>query len=372
MSSKTRDQVTARFAGMSPAQKQQAISGSIASFKEMENKQAALMAKMQEIESTVEVSEMRLSEVNEHTANMNQSIAELIVGLDVTAAGIGSDLDSLLQPTAKEKIIGIFSKGRATAMRETRVRGADIDANLTNFLAKSDAIVGMLTTQLHNIVEQRGIVTKSLEETLQARVQTLKAKTETSAKLDALIPELTAMKQQIDAETDPAKRAEIEAVFDRKNGEYNALKTQEQELLSQSQTQEGHIKTYQIYQNSLQTQEGTQRVLVAKIKMDTDERSRQWPALLESMKTATIQNNAHAINDVGVEVDKKGRETMVGIGVATEKRMTDMLRAHSGNMAQAQFMEDQRRRASEEFDKAFEQIMSDHNTGMAAYTEARS
>lgn len=364
MSVKTsvREQMKTRFAALSQAEQSKAIEKNIAAFQLHQDQQQAVISKLGEIGGEMDLASLRLSEVGEHTDAMNQSIAELIIGLDVAATGIETEIDGLQESTVGEKIIGLFSSRKATAMKETRVRSADIGDNLNSLLSKSNAITALIQRQLEVIVGQKATVEASLRGILGERAKTLEAKAAITAKLDAMVPEMEALQERIANEADAAARAALQSDFESRNVDYNALKQQEQELLSASQTQEGHTETYRIYLNSLQTQEASQRILLNKIKEDTRHRSTQWAALVDSMKTAAIQNNAHKVNDVGVAVDMKGRTVMAGIAIGTERRLGDMLDAHQKNMQQGAFVQGQRDKAAAEFDKLLGEIMTRHDT----------
>lgn len=365
-----REQLQQRFASMSKAEQSKAIEKNIASFQQHQEQMSEALGKVQEVGGQIDLASLRLSEVDGHTVAMNQSIAELIISLDVAASGIETEIEGLQTSTLSERMMGIFSSKKATAMRESRVRSADIGDNLNTLLTKSNQITTLLQSQLDVIVKQKGTVEASLRAILSERQATLEAKSKVTAELDAMVPEMTALQERIANEADAAARAALQGEFEAKNVAYSELKQREQELLSESQTQEGHTETYRIYLNSLQAQEGSQRILLTKIKEDTRHRNTQWSALVDSMKTAAIQNNAHAVNDVGVAVDKKGREVMAGIAIGTERRLGDMLDAHKANMQQSAFVQGQRDKAAQDFDKLLGEIMTRHDSGAYGQPQA--
>lgn len=358
---KTREQAQAAFAALSQSEQREAMDQTLARFQQTQDAQRAIFDKVQEVGGKIDLAELKLSEVDGHTAAMNQSIAELIVGLDGTAVGIESQIDSLQQNTTAETVIGWFSSKKATAMRETRVRGASIDDNLNNLLTKSNRIADLLQQQLDVILRQKAVVDKSLRDVLSERETTLAEKADLTRRIDVMIPEINALQEQIQNEADPAARAVLQSRFEEKNSEYGEAKNREQELLVQSMAQESHAATYRTYLDSLVTQEGTQRILLNKIKTDTSHRTRQWSALIDSMKTAAIQNNAHQLNNVGGAVDKKARTIMAGIAIGSEKAAGEMMASHEGNMQQAAAVREQRKRAQEAFDQVFGSIMEKHD-----------
>lgn len=363
-----RDKLAARFASLSQADQARTIERNISEFRQHQEEQRQLFDKVQEIGGEIDLANLRLSEVDDHTAAMNHSIAELIIGLDVAATSIETEIEGLQSSTIGEKVIGMFSSRKANAMKETRIRSADIGDNLNSLLTKSNAITTLLQRQLEVIVSQKDTVETSLRTILEERQATLDEKAQVTAQLDTMVPNMQSLRDQVANEADPAMRAALQREFEAENLIYTEMKQREQELLSQSQTQEGHTETYRIYLNSLQAQESSQRILLNKIKEDTRHRSTQWAALLDSMKTAVMQNNGHKINDVGVAVDMKGRTVMAGIAIGSERRLGEMMDAHKQNMQQADFVQGERDRAAEQFEDLVGRLMSEHDA--ASYRDA--
>lgn len=349
------------FQSLSHEEQTRKIETNIKSFQAHQEQHGKLIGQVGEIGGTIDLANLKLEEVGSHTDAMNKSIAELILDLDGAANDIGTKVDNMQQSTKTERLIGMFSPRQATAMRETRVRNADISDNLQNLLAKSNTIVSMMQKQLEVIRTQKNTVEGSLTTVLADRQGVLEEKAQVTASIDAMVPELTALQERIENQSDVAARSALQAEFAASNSIYNAAKMKEQELLSESQTLEAHGETFTIYLESLQTQETTQVVLLNKIKADTSYRSVEWSALIDSMKTAAQQKNAHGINKVGVAVDQKGRVVMAGIAIGAQSASGEMHASHETNMQQAAFVKDQRKNAQAAFDEVFGTIMKKHD-----------
>ena len=94
-----------------------------------------------------------------HTDVMNANIAELIMGLDDVTAAFSKDFDEMRTKTGWESFVGIFAGAKSEAMRQERMRTANIDDKLQDLISKSDVITKLLEGQLAMLEEQLGVTT---------------------------------------------------------------------------------------------------------------------------------------------------------------------------------------------------------------------
>ncbi|NVJ95465.1 MAG: hypothetical protein HWD91_07755 [Marivivens sp.] len=310
---------------------------------------------------TIDIENATLDDVHAQTDAMNANIAELIMGLDDVTAGFQQDFDEMRSKTGMEKLIGIFSKGKAEAMRQERMRTASIDDKLQDLISKSNVIQKLLEGQLAVLEDQKIKVESNLSETLTERETTVSALEKTRADVLALDPKIIALENKISVEQDAAARTALESELAELNSRYNELVQQEQVQLAKSQTLERYIEKGKTWLDSLQNQSATQMVLINKLMTDTRQRVVLYDALTKSLKTAQQQDVAHRINEIGVQTDKEAQQAMAAIGAATNSRMADMLESHEDHMVFARKVLEEKAKADERFMRRFQKIVEKHD-----------
>ena len=310
---------------------------------------------------TIDIENATLDDVHAQTDAMNANIAELIMGLDDVTAGFQQDFDEMRSKTGMEKLIGIFSKGKAESMRQERMRTASIDDKLQDLISKSNVIQKLLEGQLAVLEDQKIKVESNLSETLTERETTVSTLEKTRADVLALDPKIIALENKISVEQDAAARTAVESELAELNSRYNELVQQEQVQLAKSQTLERYIEKGKTWLDSLQNQSATQMVLINKLMTDTRQRVVLYDALTKSLKTAQQQDVAHRINEIGVQTDKEAQQAMAAIGAATNSRMADMLESHEDHMVFARKVLEEKAKADERFMRRFQRIVEKHD-----------
>ncbi|NBT52002.1 MAG: hypothetical protein EBT12_10710 [Marivivens sp.] len=310
---------------------------------------------------TIDIENATLDDVHAQTDAMNANIAELIMGLDDVTAGFQQDFDEMRSKTGMEKLIGIFSKGKAESMRQERMRTASIDDKLQDLISKSNVIQKLLEGQLAVLEDQKIKVESNLSETLTERETTVSALEKTRADVLALDPKIIALENKISVEQDAAARTALESELAELNSRYNELVQQEQVQLAKSQTLERYIEKGKTWLDSLQNQSATQMVLINKLMTDTRQRVVLYDALTKSLKTAQQQDVAHRINEIGVQTDKEAQQAMAAIGAATNSRMADILESHEDHMVFARKVLEEKAKADERFMRRFRKIVEKHD-----------
>jgi hypothetical protein len=312
-------------------------------------------------EAAIDIETATLADVHKHTETMTANIAELIMGLDDVTAGFSKDFDAMRSRTGWEALVGLFSRGKAEAMRQERLRTASIDDKLQDLIAKSDVIVRLLQGQLDLLNQQKARVEANLAQTLADREATVAALAAVRAEIAAMDPKIIDLENRISVETDAAARTRLETELAALNARHNALVQDEQVKLAKSQTLERYIEKGKSWVDSLQNQAATQMVLINKLQTDTRQRVVLYDALTKSLKTAQQQDVAHRINEIGVKTDQEAQAAMAAIGTATNQRMADMLEAHEDHMVFARKVLEAKARADERFARRFAAIVEKHD-----------
>ncbi|WP_283643610.1 hypothetical protein [Marinovum algicola] len=313
-------------------------------------------------EAAIDVENATLEDVHAHTEVMNANIAELIMGLDDVTAAFSRDFDEMRSETGWESFVGFFSKDRSDALRQERMKTANIDDKLQDLISKSDIITKLLESQLAVLNDQKDRVESNLTETLDEREFTVGELEATKAEILAMDPEIIALENKIAVEQDASARTRLETELADLNKAYNERVQQEQVKLAKSQTLERYIEKGKSWVDSLQNQAATQMVLINKLQTDTRQRVVLYDALTKSLKTAQQQDVAHRINEIGVKTDQEAQTAMAAIGTATNQKMADMLEAHEDHMVFARDVLEAKAKADERFARRFAEIVEKHDS----------
>ncbi|MCC6305663.1 MAG: hypothetical protein IT545_10770 [Rhodobacteraceae bacterium] len=309
----------------------------------------------------IDIENASLADVHRHSEVMNANIAELIMGLDDVTSAFSKDFDAMREMTGVERLVGVFSRGKAESMRQERMRTASIDDKLQDLIGKSDVIVRLLQSQLDLLNGQKAKVEANLVATLSDREATVATLESVRAEIRAMDPKIIELENRISVEQDAAARTRLESDLAALNTRHNELVQQEQVQLARSQTLERYIEAGKTWVDSLQNQAATQMVLINKLQTDTRQRVVLYDALTKSLKTAQQQDVAHRINEIGVETDKEAQAAMAAIGTATNQRMAEMMEAHEGAMVFARQILEAKAKADERFARRFAAIVEKHD-----------
>ena len=310
----------------------------------------------------IDIENATLEDVHAHTEVMNANIAELIMGLDDVTAAFSRDFDEMRSKTGWESFVGFFSKDRADAMRQERMKTANIDDKLQDLIAKSDTITKLLEGQLAVLNDQKTKVETNLSATLDDREFTVGELESLKAEILAMDPKIIELENKIAVEQDAAARTKLETELADLNKAYNDMVQQEQVKLAKSQTLERYIEKGKSWVDSLQNQAATQMVLINKLQTDTQQRVVLYDALTKSLKTAQQQDVAHRINEIGVKTDQEAQSAMAAIGTATNQKMADMLEAHEDHMVFARDVLEAKAKPDERFARRFSEIVKKHDS----------
>jgi len=349
-----------------------AIKEAEAQIKQSEERLASLTRSFDAVEQAVgsdsdvaiDIDNATLEDVHAHNETMNQSVAELIIGLDDVTSGFSRQFDEMRQKTGWESFVGVFSSTKAESMREQRIRTASIDDKLQDLIGKSDIIVNILQGQMGALEHHRDKVETNLKTTLGERESVVGLMEGVKADILAMDPKIIELENKISVEQDPAARTRLETELAELNARYNELVKNEQVKLAKSQTLERYIEKGKSWVDSLQNQLATQMVLINKLQTDTKQRVVLYDALTKSLKTAQQQDIAHRINEIGVETDKQAQVAMAAIGSATQHRMAEMMEKHEDQMVFARKVLEEKAKSDERFARRFAHLVEKHDKNL--------
>jgi len=312
----------------------------------------------------IDIENASLDDVQNHTDLMTANIAELIMGLDEVTAGFSRDFDSMREKTGWESFVGMFARGKSDAMRQERMRTANIDDKLQDLIAKSDVIVKLLEGQLQVLDAEKTKVEANLSDTLDEREAVVADLSKLQDDIKGMDPTIIGLENKISVEQDAAARTALESELAAANSLYNEMVQKEQVEIARSQTLERYIEKGKTWVDSLQNQAATQMVLINKLQTDTKQRVVLYDALSKSLKTAQQQDVAHRINEIGVETDKEAQAAMAAIGSATNTRMAEMMEKHEDHMVYAREVLEAKAKADERFARRFAEIVEKHDKNL--------
>ena len=307
-----------------------------------------------------DIENARIQDVLAQQKVMEANIADLIIGLEDVTETFGSEFKNMQQFSFSEKLVGIFSKKKAKAMHNDRVRTTSLAGNLQELLAKSDTIIDILTNQKKILTERYNNSEESLKTVIARREEVTRQLKEVQKRIEELNPMLLDVENRMAASTDQAARTKLEAERSKLATEYNQAQAREQELLAGSQTLERYTSMFQTFVDSLNNQIAAQNTLINKLSIDTEQRVVLYKSLEDSLKTAAQQDVAHKINTLGTKVDTAAEETMAGIGAAAQKHIADLLEMHEKNMVSTKEIQRRKQLADEAFARRFAEVMEKH------------
>jgi len=301
------------------------------------------------------VEKAKLKDVLTEKARLQQTVGALIAGYDALTNALGGQIDSMKEMTTWESIVGFFSDKAAREMRESRIQSADIDAQLQDLVVQTQSINKLLSEHLTTLSDEYETV-KRLVEDQQTKLKACTAEFETTDKkleeLNVRIGEKRDSLSELVGTERVAADTELQALIN----EANELTERRNTALSNAQTHELFIENHKIALDSLLSQKASQRVLIDKLRISTENRIVQYAATVESLRTASQQESAHTIDEMGTNVDQETARTMAAIGAAADRQIIEMLERHAGDVAKRRTTQTEVARADAEFARRFAEV----------------
>jgi hypothetical protein len=307
------------------------------------------------LRGALDVEKAHLRDVLGAQAKLQETVGTLIAGYDALTNALGGEIDSMKDMTLWEGLVGFFSERSARQMRERRVQSADIDAQLQDLVAQTQAIGSLLSAHYESLQREYA----GVESMLEAQQQKLRAETEAyeaaDRELDALNLEIGERRDRL-GELTGAERAKADQELQELVSRANELTERRNTALSNAQTHELFVENHKIALDSLMRQKAAQRILIDKLRISTENRIVQYAATLESIKTAAQQESAHAIHQIGTDVDEATSRTMAAIGAAADRSIVEMLERHAGDVEKRRATQAEIARADAEFARRFAEV----------------
>jgi chromosome segregation ATPase len=309
-----------------------------------------------------DIENARIKDVLAQQKVMEGNIADLIIGLEDVTNSFGAEFKNMQDYTLTEKLVGMFSRNKARAMHNERVRMTSLGSNLQDLLSKSNTIVEILKNQKAVLDARYKSSEESLKRVIERRKSVQAELKKTQKRIEEINPQLLDLENKMAATTDQAARAKLEGERSKLATEYNKAQAREQELLAASQTLERYTSMFQTFVDSLNNQIAAQTTLVNKLNIDTEQRVVLYKSLEDSLKTAAQQDVAHKINTLGSKVDNAAEETMAGIGAAAQAHIADLLELHEKNMLGTKEIQRRKKLADDAFARRFAEVMEKHQS----------
>ena len=323
--------------------------------------------KLADMEISLDDPDFQATRKNEQAFEAN--IATLIFGLDEVTKTFGEEFRQMSQMTTGEKVMSFFSRRKGAEMRSSRVRSTDIRGNLTTLIEKSNVIQEILTEQLSvlsdrlakNIVSQRQV---------QERAQEAAGEIEkVQEEIGRLGPAVAALDERLtEATGEERKRIEIERT--ELVNSFNEAQSNLQSKTAEAQSLERYASQYASYIESLTRQKAAQETLIAKLKIDTEQRTVLYDTLAESLKTGQQQEIAHRIDEVGSETDAQAEELMLQAGVSASNKIVGMMESHALYMQRTEQVRKKGQIAQQTFEAKFGEIIKNVDAGRYSGAES--
>ena len=333
----------------------------------VEGKLAKVLAGANLADMTIDVEDADFEAVRRNEKAFESNLATLIYGLDEVTKTFGSEFRDMSQSTKAEKFAGFFSRRKAAEMRSDRVRHTDIRGNLNQLIEKSNTISGILTEQL-DVLDGKLEDNKSAQQNVLDLSQ--KAAAEIARLTDALdvsAPRIASLDEQL-AEATGGARKMLEAERIGLANQYNEMQSQLQSKTAEQQSLEKYVSQYSNYIESLTRQRAAQQTMIAKLRIDTEQRTILYDTLAESLRTTQEQDIAHRIDEVGRETDAQAEELMLQGGVSAQNKIAGMMEAHAEYMKRSEAIAAKGHIAQDAFARRFSAIMQKVDAGH--YSEA--
>ncbi len=303
----------------------------------------------------LDVEKARLRDVIGEKARLQETVGALIAGYDALTSALGGQIDSMKDLTIFESFVGMFSSNRARQMREKRVQTADIDVQLQDLVAQTQAINRLLTDHLTTLNREYDTVKATLEDQL-AKLKACTTEFEAAdLKLEELNLQVAEARDRL-GDLVGADRVAADKELQALVNQANELTEARNTALSNAQTHELFAENHKIALDSLLRQKAAQRVLIDKLRISTENRIVQYAATVESLRTAAQQESAHTLNEAGTQVDQETSRTMAAIGAAADRQIVEMLERHAKDIQKRRATQADVARADAEFARRFAEV----------------
>lgn len=307
---------------------------------------------VEKVRQSLDIEKARLKDVIHEKARLQETVGTLIAGYDALTNALGGQIDSMKDMTTWESLVGFFSQKTAKQMREARVQQADIEVQLQDLMSQTQSINKLLSSHLEVLNSEYNSVKTMLDHQLSQQMAQTEVFEASDRRLEELNGEIGEVRDRM-AELTGTERVKADEKLQALLNEANEQTEVRNTALSNAQTHELFAENHKIALDSLLRQKASQRVLIDKLRISTENRIIQYSATIESLRTAAQQESAHVINEVGTRIDQESSRTMAAIGSAADRQIVEMLEKHAVEIGKRRSTQADVARADAEFAKRF-------------------
>jgi|GEM_PF-1419495 len=335
------------------------------------NIQKAMLAKDARLKQAhMAIVEADVSKLHKSIAEEEQDLAVAMVGLKELMEKIGLDYTELTQPSAGETSIvtaaechvktaefnlmtaqrSWFFKQKRTMVAQKeldraksaldaaktksqqltrkRLMSATLDKSLQHFITQVARVVDIMTQRCQAIDVQLAKVTQRHQQALQLKQQAAARLQELDTSLDDEERKLHLLETERDGLINGSPEYSLkEAEVARQLDTVETIRGERNTALAIYNSKERFAQELQIHTTAQRKLRDNQRIWIAVLKSDTQERLVTFASRLEAMKGMADQQVAQGMDQIGTEIDGRNAETLARAGAASDKIRMEMFEA---------------------------------------------
>jgi hypothetical protein len=280
----------------------------------------------------IDLKTVTLQEARNQTRDFQKNIATEINELDELTNSFGEHFQSMQRPTAKERLIGFFSKNKAQAMRMDRITESSIEQNLDNMLHKSNAIESILKERTQLLEQQLLAGLENARLTSEQLQEVANQIVEFEGQLEALRAPIEAITDKIATEVEFETRTELQNELQERLNEFKKVESDVGVARTKAQSLERYRDQNRMNVDVLSDLKAVNESLINKLKIDTQQRAVLFTSYQHQIRTSEQHETAHKLNEIGTNIDKMIANNMASIASAAKNRHTEMAEKHAGDM----------------------------------------
>lgn len=226
------------------------------------------------------------------------------------------------------------AKLEAKRLARQRLLQANIEGSLQEFMVRVDKTIQIMQRRMKEIEAQLQVVSLRKGKAFEVKAQAAQA-------LEKLDQELNKKEADLKREEDliqtfvngspeyaiqTKKISDLRADVERVRGSRNTA-------FVLYQSKEKFAAELEIHERTQMKLRDNQRMWIASLKSDTEERVVTFKSRLEAMKAASDQNVARALDDLGAEADQRNAEYMAAVGAASDRLRMEKIEKHPQRVA---------------------------------------
>jgi hypothetical protein len=221
------------------------------------------------------------------------------------------------------------AKTESQRLARSRLMNATLDRSLQHFTTQVARVVDIMTKRQAAIEVQLGKVAARRQQALTMKQQAAAKLTELDTKLnDEMEPKLQLALQELEGLTNgSAEYVAKESEVSQLRNEVENVRGSRNTALALYNSKERFANELQIHETAQRKLRDNQRIWIAVLKSDTQERLVTFASRLEAMKGMSDQQVAKGMDEIGTEIDGRNAETMARVGATSDKVRQEMFEA---------------------------------------------